>query len=148
MILLEKQLEIKQSKIPGAGMGLFTNKPIKKETVIIEYTGTITTWKEVNHYEGTNVYIYYVNRNHVIDALHHKDSLARYVNDARGLKKIKGLRNNTQYIKIKGKIYIQSVTNIAAGAEIMVSYGKEYWDVIKRNMDLDRMQIQNLSVAI
>ncbi|CAN5564661.1 hypothetical protein BH11BAC3_BH11BAC3_18350 [soil metagenome] len=148
MMLLEKHLEIKQSKIPGAGMGLFTNKPIKKETIIVEYTGTITTWKEVDHDEGTNVYIYYVSRNHVIDARHHKDSLARYVNDARGMQKIKGLRNNTQYVKIKRKIYLQAIANIPAGAEIMVSYGKEYWDVIKRNKDLDRMQMQNLAVAI
>jgi uncharacterized protein len=37
MALLEKQLFIKISIIPGAGKGLFTRKPIAKGTRIVEY---------------------------------------------------------------------------------------------------------------
>jgi SET domain-containing protein len=68
MALLKKQLYIKKSKIPNAGKGLFTKKPIAKGTRIIEYTGRRTKWKDVKDEDGKNGYIFYINRNHVIDA--------------------------------------------------------------------------------
>jgi hypothetical protein len=47
MALLEKQLVIKKSALPNAGMGLYTTIFIEKGTRIVEYKGKITTWKEV-----------------------------------------------------------------------------------------------------
>lgn len=138
MALLEKQLEVKKSTIPGAGKGLFTKKMIGKGSLITEYIGTITTWKEVDHEEGNNAYIYYVNRNYVIDASKHTKSVARYANDARGLQRPKGFRNNSQYIMENNRVFIEAVSDIEAGGEILVSYGKEYWDVIRRNQEIDR----------
>ena len=75
MALLKKQLYIKKSKIPNAGKGLFTKKPIAKGTRIIEYTGKRTKWKDVKDEDGKNGYIFYINRNHVIDALPNNESL-------------------------------------------------------------------------
>ena len=72
MALLEKYLVIKKSTLPGAGKGLFTKKLIPKGTRIVEYKGKITTWKEVDHLDGLNAYIFYINRNHVIDGSKHK----------------------------------------------------------------------------
>jgi len=92
MALLEKHLEVKESCIPGAGKGLFTKIFIPKGTRIIEYKGRIRTWKEVEN-DDSNYYIFYVNRNHIIDAGKRTKSLARYINDASGLQKIKGLSN-------------------------------------------------------
>lgn len=142
MALLEKQLEVRKSTIPGAGKGLFTKQPIKKGSYIVEYTGAITTWKEVDHDEGSNVYIYYVSRKHVIDASKNTKSYARYANDARGLQRPKGFRNNSQYVNDDNRIYIQALRDIAGGDEILVSYGKEYWDVIKKNhqIEADRLR--------
>jgi uncharacterized protein len=137
MELLEKYLEVKKSTIPGAGKGLFTKVKIEKGTRILQYTGTITTWKDVDHVNGTNPYIYYVNRNHVIDARKHPKALGRYANDARGLQRQKGINNNADYVRDGLNIYIQAVRNIPAGGEILVSYGKEYWDVIKKNKGID-----------
>ena len=137
MALLENQLEIKKSTIPGAGKGLFTKIKIEKGTRILQYTGTKTTWKDVDHVNGTNPYIYYVNRNHVIDASKHPKALGRYANDARGLQRQKGISNNAEYVKDGVNIYIHATRNIPAGGEILVSYGKEYWDVIKRNKGID-----------
>lgn len=138
MALLEKQLVIKKSSIPKAGKGLFTRKFIPKGTRIVEYTGTITTWKEVNHDEGKNGYIYYVSRNLVIDASQHPEALARYANDAKGPGKVKGISNNSDYIIDNKKVYIESLKDIPAGNEILVDYGKEYWDVMKFNAKLDK----------
>src|ERR1700733_11028276 len=133
MPLLEKQLIVKRSTLKGAGKGLFTRKPIGKGTKIVEYKGKITTWKEVNDRNGLNGYIYYVNRNHVLDAWSWKKALARYANDAQGLIRTAGVRNNSTYETEGLRVYIVAARNIPAGSEILVGYGKEYWDIIKEN---------------
>src|SRR5580693_403792 len=72
-------------------------------------------------------------RKHVIDAWARKSALARYANDARGLLKTTGLRNNSTYETEGLRVFIVAAKNIPAGAEIFVAYGKEYWDIIKEN---------------
>jgi len=135
MALLEKQLVVKESALPNSGKGLFTKKPIPKGTLIVEYKGRVTTWKEVEGEE--NGYIYFVNNRYVIDARPYKAALAKYANDARGLSKVKGLFNNSEYVEENGKVYIKSKKDIPAGAEIFVGYGKEYWDTIRHNIKID-----------
>ena len=132
MALLEKFLEVKESTIPQAGKGLFTTIDIPKFTRIVEYKGRITTWKDVE-YDSTNGYIYTVNPKHVIDAKRTLKAVARYANDAKGLVRVEGLKNNCTY-NIEGKrVYIVSMKNIPAGSELFVGYGKEYWDIIREN---------------
>ena|SRR5215203_3274228 len=138
MALLEKQLVIKRSTIPKAGKGLFTKKPIPKGSRIVEYKGKITTWKDVNDDGGRNGYIYYINRNYVIDAKPLPKTFGRYANDANGLKKIKSVKNNARYVVDNFSVYIEAVKDIPAGSEILVRYGKEYWDVIRYNIKLHR----------
>lgn len=136
MALLEKQLFVKRSTIPDSGKGLFTKKFIPKGTRIVEYKGKISKWKDVKDEDGKNGYIFYINRNHVINALPVKSALARYANDARGLSKVKGINNNCDYISDGLKAYIESKKDIPAGSEIFVDYGKDYWKVIRENMKL------------
>jgi len=136
MALLEKQLLIKKSKISGAGKGLFTKKFIPKGARIVEYKGAVNTWKKVDHKNGTNGYIFYINRDLVIDALPYKNALARYANDAKGFSKKKLLLNNSEYVVDNGKVYIESTKDIMAGSEILVDYGKEYWTAMKYNLKL------------
>jgi SET domain-containing protein len=133
MALLEKHLVVKTSTIPNAGNGLFTKIFIAKGTRIVEYKGRITTWKEVKN-DDNNVYIYTVNRNHVIDANKTLKALARYANDAKGLTRIKGLNNNCIYVNDGLRAFIESTKDIAAGSEIFVDYTKEYWDVMRVNI--------------
>lgn len=136
MALLEKQLVVKKSTIPNSGKGLFTKKFIPKGTRVVEYKGRVSTWKDVKDEDGKNGYIFYVTRNHVIDALPVKSALARYANDARGLVRIKGLTNNCDYITDGRKAYIESKKDIPPGAEILVDYGADYWKVIRENRKL------------
>jgi SET domain-containing protein len=136
MALLEKHLAIKRSCIPGAGKGLFTRKSIPKGTRIVEYKGRISSWKEADHRNGGNGYIYYVKRNHVIDALPRPKAIARFANDARGIRRIKGITNNSEYVEDGLKVYIQAKKDIPANSEILVGYGKEYWDIIRENKKL------------
>jgi uncharacterized protein len=128
-----KNLYIKKSTLPQAGKGLFTKEFIPKGTVIVEYIGRISSWKDADHRDGTNAYIYYVNRNYVIDAFTYKKAFARYANDASGLIKKDGVRNNARYEKNGSGVFITATRNIEAGEEIFVAYGKEYWDVIRKN---------------
>ena len=132
MALLEKHLIVKTSTIPGAGLGLFTTVDIAKGTRIVEYKGRITQWKEVKN-DSTNMYLYTINPRHVIDARRTMKALARYANDAKGITRIKGITNNCVYINDGLRAFIESVKNIPAGAEILVDYGKPYWDVIREN---------------
>jgi SET domain-containing protein len=130
MAIASKYLTVKRSTLPKAGKGLFTTIFIPKGTLITEYKGKITTWKDADHDEGRNLYIFYVNKNHVIDARTNK-TLARYANDARGLNRIKGQHNNSAYSSEGNRIFIKATRDIAPGDEILVGYGKDYWKVIK-----------------
>jgi len=142
MALLEKQLVVKRSTIPNSGKGLFTKKFIPKGTRIVEYKGKPTTWKEVDIDEGRNGYIYYINRKNVIDARQYPKYLGRYANDAQGMSKVKGITNNSRYVADMGtmRVYIEAVKDILPGAEILVQYGKEYWDVIRHNLRIDERE--------
>lgn len=140
MALLEKKVEVKESILPGAGKGLFAREWIPKGTRIVEYKGKITSWKEVDDDDGNNGYIYYVKRHHVIDASRRKSSLARYANDARGLQRVKGISNNAEYVEEGVRVFIESRKDIPAGAEILVEYGKEYWQVIRHNIRVERQR--------
>jgi len=139
MALLEKYLYVKKSTIPGAGKGLFTKTFIPKGTRIVEYKGRKTVWKEVKDRDD-NGYIYSINRNHVIDAMNTKSALARYANDAKGLVRIKGINNNCEYVNDNYRAYIESTKDIQAGGEILVGYGKEYWDVIRHNIKVENQR--------
>lgn len=140
MDLLESIVEIRDSVLPGAGKGLFAKEPIPRGSLIVEYKGKITTWKEVDDDDGTNGYIYYVRRDHVIDARGYTGSLAHYANDARGISRVKGITNNAEYVEEGLRVFIAAKKNIPAGAEILVEYGKEYWDVIRHNIRVDKQR--------
>jgi uncharacterized protein len=132
----EKDLLIKKSCLPKAGKGLFTRIFIARGELITAYKGTIRTWKKITENEVFNGYVFYINRNHVVDAMQTKKAPGRYANDAKGLGRVNSLRNNSEYIVRGEKVFIRAIKDIPAGAEILVDYGKEYWDVIKYNNKL------------
>jgi SET domain-containing protein len=138
MAFLSRQLFVRASSIPHAGMGLFTKKKIRKGERIVEYKGRKTTWKEVNHMNWTNGYIFYISRKLVVDASTYKKALGRYANDARGLHQVPGIKNNSTYQAVGDRVYIDALRDIPAGAEILVAYGKEYWDIIRYNQKLSK----------
>ena len=96
-------LVVKKSNLPGAGKGLFTREAIGQGELIIEYKGAITTFEKVRQNKVISPYVYYVNRNYVIDANAFPNSLGRYANDAAGLSVFPGIVNNTQFILLYKK---------------------------------------------
>jgi SET domain-containing protein len=143
-MIKQKLLQVKRSGLKGAGKGLFTKTLIPKGTKIIEYRGRINTWKALKDADD-NGYLFYVNRNHVIDAFPYKKALARFANDATGMVREKGLRNNSQYITEGLKVYIAALRDIQPGEEILVGYGKEYWAIRRQNQRLEAKASQRKS---
>ncbi len=143
MPFFEKYLTVKKSTLEHAGKGLFTKKQIPKGARIIEYKGRVTPWKDADHRNFSNPYIFYITRNKVINALPASGSIAKYANDAKGIKKVKGITNNTTYNIENGRVYIDAIKDIPAGAELFVDYGKEYWDVIRHNLKIDKTKKDN-----
>jgi uncharacterized protein len=129
-------LVIKKSQLPGAGKGLFTTKPIKKDSKVIEYRGEIINWKEYEKRvkEDKDGYLFFISRNRCIDAYPTPQYKARYANDAAGMSRVKGLKNNSSYQIFGNKCFIVAERDIEAGEEILVDYTKEYWDCIRYNI--------------
>jgi SET domain-containing protein len=144
MALMEKFLVVKPSTLPGAGKGLFTKTFIPAGTRIVEYKGRLTTWKDVEHDHG-NAYIFTVHEDHVIDAARSYKAFARYANDARGFTRVKGITNNCIYFRDEDdRVYLESKRDIPAGSEIFVSYGNDYWKVMRENR---KVELENEKAA-
>jgi hypothetical protein len=79
-----------------------------------------------------------LNKKVCIDAWNTPQHKARYANDAAGLGRVKGLKNNCVYETEGNQCWIVSTKDIAAGEEIFVSYTKEYWDCIRYNISIGR----------
>ncbi|HOZ85918.1 MAG TPA: SET domain-containing protein [Niabella sp.] len=136
MSIPKKFLAIKPSTIPNSGKGLFVLTDVPKNAVITEYIGLRTTWDKVSE-DADNGYIYHIDDENVIDASKDKKSFGRYANDARGLTRIPGLKNNTVYHEDDNRVYLIAAKNILAGSEILVPYGAAYWKQIRDNIKID-----------
>lgn len=119
-------------------MGLFTKVAIQKGTRIVEYKGRIEKWSKVKHEDGYNGYLLQVNQRIAINALPYKKALGRFANDALGLQRITGLTNNAEYILEGNRCFIHTKRDIQKGEEILVSYGREYWTLIKKIQKLKK----------
>ena len=135
-------LFIKKSKLPNAGMGLYTSKAIKKDSKIIEYRGEIINNTEYRRRAQKQLdhYLFYVNKRKCIDAMHTPQYKARYANDAAGLTKVKGLSNNADYIIFGNKCFIVASRDIKSGEEIFVNYTTPYWDCMKRRLSREKQK--------
>lgn len=129
-------LIVKKSQLPNAGKGLYTTTPVSKGEKVIEYKGEIIDWKEYEKRvaEDKDGYLFFINKKNCIDAYSTPQHKARYANDAHGLSRVKGLKNNCVYEIEDNKCFIVATRNIKAGEEIFVDYTKEYWDCIRYNI--------------
>lgn len=125
-------LLVKSSTLPGAGKGLFTKVQFRKGDRIVEYKGRIVQWKDVKHTDGHNSYLLKLSRTTAIDARPLHSGKGRYANDAMGLTRVRGLRNNAAYFIYGNKCFIEATRNIEAGEEIFVAYGSEFWNLQKK----------------
>lgn len=115
---------------------MFTTKAIRKESKIIEYRGEIIGYNEYRRRARNEVdqYLFFLRRDLCIDAMHTPRYKARYANDAAGITRLKGVRNNSDYIIFGDKCYIVASRDINAGEEIFVNYTKQYWDYMRKRL--------------
>ena len=84
-----------------------------------------------------NGYVFYFTKKYVIDAWKTKKGVAHYANDAKGITRVDGIKNNAEYDTEKKRCFLVAIKDIPAGSEILVSYGAEYWQVIRYNIRQD-----------
>ncbi len=108
-------------KRSSAGLGLFADEDIKKDQLIIEYTGDRITQEEANRRGGK--YLFDVTETLAIDGKERKHT-ARYINHA--------CKPNAEaeHDEEDDRIYIRACKKIKKGDEITYHYGKEYWEGI------------------
>ncbi|HRG79399.1 MAG TPA: hypothetical protein PL167_07295, partial [Cyclobacteriaceae bacterium] len=88
--------------------------------------------------DDRNGYVFFFNNQYCIDAWKTKKGIAHYANDARGIVRVEGVKNNSEYVTEKKRCYIEATRDIPAGSEILVGYGAEYWQVIRYNIRLEQ----------
>ena len=135
-------LIVKRSRLPKAGKGLFTTKMIEKDVKIIQYRGETIGWKDYHDRvkKEEDGYLFFFSRKHCVDAFHTPQYKARFANDARGIVRVNGLKNNCHYEIHDNKCYIVSARKISAGEEIFCDYTRGYWKSILYNIKLKKKQ--------
>jgi len=103
-----------RAKRSSAGLGLYTDVAIKKDTRIIEYIG----YRIAATDEGTNKYIFNVSKKIDIDGSPRWNT-ARYANHS--------CRPNCEAVNDRGRIFIEAKRNIKPGEELTYDYGKDYF---------------------
>jgi hypothetical protein len=122
-----QNLRITNSKLPNAGLGLFSgDRKINKSQPIVEYTGTVFN-KPVR-----GKYVLEVNKKKFINANHSTD-VAGFSNDCRPIDKKSGLcKVNSKIIMRKGKPSLVSTKPINPRTEIYTDYGNDYWSFYQK----------------
>lgn len=104
-------LVIRQSQIHADGV--YTTSPIKKRTIVVEYTGPRLTNSQADDiYEHSpRTYLFgLVDGEHVIDG----DGIAAFINHC--------CDPNCEADEVKGRVIIRAIRNIEAGEELAYDY--------------------------
>ena len=121
-------LYVQESRLPGAGNGLFTAIPIYRNEVISAFKGKILSMEAAaaGAASGTDGYFVNLPDGTILDSMT-VHCFAKYANDAAGF--VKSDRKNNARITLDedGTVCIAASRNIAVGEEIFCSYGKKYW---------------------
>ena len=123
----EKNLRIKPSQIPGAGLGLWTTKSFKANERVDAYKGEELTRRQVEaRYPAGEAAVYTIcagddPRSKCIDARKTNSSAARFANDARGSSRF------TNNVKIPSTVMRVKGKGVPANRELFLNYGDTYW---------------------
>ncbi|GLE04346.1 hypothetical protein PINS_up013261 [Pythium insidiosum] len=119
----QEGVEPRESRIAGAGQGLFATRRHARGDVVCEYVGEIlenrVAWKLPD-----KAYLMKLGDGKYVDARRCKHVLARYINDCRDKR-----RYNVVFEKRpqEDKALVIALRDIEAGEELYVDYGRFYW---------------------
>ena len=118
------RVEVRKSQVHG--MGVFALTRIAKRTRLGKYTGEKLKGSELNaRYPDSHPEYTLKVGNWYIDAAHKNGNWTRRVNDSYGTR----FRNNC---KFTARGCLVATCNIQPGEELFVSYGRGFWNNIKR----------------
>lgn len=124
--LTENHFEIRQSSVPGLGMGLFSLVQIDPGQTVGYYTGKIITDKMADRRPYIDsLYLLYICKNHWIHGEGPLANYTRYINhdgDQPNVELVVSTRWKT------ARFY--ALRPIAPGDELFFDYGAEYWDAL------------------
>ena len=130
-----KRIKVAQSRIPNAGNGLFILEDVKKGEPIARYSGEAISRAERE--QRSSHYIVEVHKNLYLDAADPKHFEGRHANDGKRSRLQVNARFAASYrtniCSITGFrwIYIYATRNIKADSEILLDYGKDFWENIE-----------------
>jgi SET domain-containing protein len=106
----------------ATGLGLFATKAIARTDYIVTYRGRRIPTEEAHARETRSgaKYMFEINRKWTIDGSSRRN-LARYTNHS--------CNPNAEAVLRKGQIMLVALQRIAAGEEITLDYGKDYFDL-------------------
>ena len=122
-------VELKESKIRGAGTGVFAATFIPAGTLIGPYRGRYMNAKTRATVKDGR-YIWKISENRFVDAIDFpRDNPLRYVNGAKTPTQVKKINCEVRFIGEPGKekVYYLITKNIPSGEELIISYGKIYF---------------------
>lgn len=125
------KIEVRASSLPNSGRGLFAEQDIKKGQPIVMITGPVYNAEELKNIVQDEYILEDVCGTRYIDV----EGPARYANDAEGITRVPGLKNNSAFLSYEdGTLWLEATKKIKAGEEIFVAYGEQYWDEIKERI--------------
>ncbi|MDR3581166.1 MAG: hypothetical protein P4L44_14490 [Oryzomonas sp.] len=124
----KEYLYIRESRISGAGNGLFTAIPIYKDEVISVFKGKILSDKEAHDRAENGEDGYFINLpdGTILDS-RNVNCFAKYANDASGSVKTRYRNNSHITLDEVGNVCIVATGKILANKEIYCAYGTRYW---------------------
>ncbi len=116
------------SHLPHAGRGLFTAIDIFKKEVIALFTGEILSndQAKIRAQASQDQYFIAMLDGSIMDCAN-ENCMAKYANDAKGTPQAQYKNNAKISLDEHENVCITATQNIAAGQEILVGYGKRYW---------------------
>jgi uncharacterized protein len=112
-----KRIAVRRSGVHGRGV--FALRPLRAGELILEYAGTVMSWKraiERHHRFGKegHTFLFGLSDGRVIDGSLGGNS-ARWLNHA--------CVANCEAVEFDGKVHIQAVSDIEPGEELFITYG-------------------------
>ena len=114
--------EVRESTVPGAGLGLFARQAIGIEETIGYYSGDLITWDQLaaGTYSGSR-YIFAISRKMLVVAEGPRSNHTRYINHSPEPNAFAIVSTRWRSVRI------EAVKPIAPGEEIFLDYGEQYW---------------------
>ncbi len=107
-------------KRSSAGLGLFANRPYKKDELVIEYKGKMVSEEESQRIGGK--YLFELNDKWTLDGKG-RDNVARYINHSCKPNCYAELSDDEK------QVFIRAKRTIAKGEEFNYNYGKSHFEI-------------------